>query len=61
MKRYRTLLKGCDDTTIMDVELTDELFQFCTELAELSDEKSTCSCMPVMEIEEIKSDPDNGN
>ena len=48
--KYRVILAGCDESTIVDVDLTDEQHAFLVGLAERFAETSTFDCMPVMKI-----------
>ena len=54
-EKYKITLIGCDDITIIPVELTDEEHELIREISEKSKQTSTYGCMPVMviEVEEI--------
>lgn len=50
-KRYRVTLHGCDDSTPMEVDLTEEEAALVRRLCEQSEAVARYSCMPIMEIE----------
>jgi len=50
-KKYKIGLHGCDDTTYIEIELTHEEKNFVDRLVKLSEENSTYSCMPTMDIQ----------
>ena len=50
---YKISLDGCDDSTHMEMELTDEQAEFVRQLCKLSEENSSFSCMPTMGIKQI--------
>ena len=47
-------LIGCDDSTIFDMEMTEEEYNFLQKVAEKSREVSSYSCMPIMEVSKDK-------
>jgi len=55
MKRYKILLRGCDDSTIFEVELNHAGFEIVEQLSKKSYEVSTYGCMPILDIEEIEN------
>jgi len=54
LKLYRIALHGCDDSTIFEMELTDEEFALAERIAAKSEETSSYGCMPTMVIELIR-------
>lgn len=48
------VLAGSDDSTTMEIAVTIEERAFLERLAELSEETSTCGCMPVLYIRDPK-------
>lgn len=44
-------LHGCDDSTYIDMEITDEEYEFLKRVSNLSKKESTYGCMPTMEID----------
>ncbi len=51
-KVYRICVDGCDDSSILNMELTEEEARVVKLVAAKCTETSTYSCMPTMEIEE---------
>lgn len=49
-KAYRIRLQGCDDKTLMLVELTDEEAALVQRLSDLSEEASESGCQPKMSV-----------
>lgn len=54
MKTYTIAVHGCDDSTFIEKELTDEEAQIIQEVANAITEASFYGCMPTMTIEEKK-------
>lgn len=50
---YRLCLNGCDDTTAIEMDLTDAELAFVQRIAVLSERNSTYVCMPTMRVETI--------
>ena len=48
---YRITLSGCDDTTYIDIDLTEQELAFANRLAEASVRESDYGCMPTMRVE----------
>lgn len=46
----RIMVCGCDDLTIIEMELTYDEYQIIQIVAEMITEKSTYQCMPTMEV-----------
>lgn len=53
-KLYRISVHGCDDSSIFNMELTEEEARVVKLVADKCTETSTYSCMPKMEIEELQ-------
>lgn len=51
---YEIELRGCDDSTIFKLEMTEEEHSFLEKVAELVDKSSTYRCMPTMHIEKVE-------
>ena len=49
-KRYEILLYGCDDTTVMHMELDDDEVKTIEKLSKLSIRTSTYDCQPTLKI-----------
>ena len=45
---------GCDDSTYVTIEATEEQFTFLQSIAEKVNEASTYGCMPTMVVEKAK-------
>lgn len=52
-KKYIIAVYGCDDSTIIEKELTDDELKLIQELAKEITEASEYDCMPTMEIEVV--------
>lgn len=53
MKLYNIILKGCDDDTVIPIELTEEEFELIKKIGKLSQSISEYSCMPILLINEV--------
>jgi hypothetical protein len=53
MKLYRVELHGCDDTTMFDIELSEEELVAIEKIEDLSIKTSSYGCMPILTIEEV--------
>ena len=53
-KKYRISVHGCDDSTIIEKELTEDELKTIRSVAAEVTETSEYGCMPIMIIEEIK-------
>lgn len=51
---YQIKLIGCDDSTVVAMELSPEHFSVLNDLKRLVNEESYYSCMPKMEIERVE-------
>lgn len=51
--KIRVYVVGCDDTTIVELEATEQEVDFAQRLAELVTKTSTYGCEPTMQVEEI--------
>lgn len=51
--KYIISLHGCDDSTIFEMELTEEEYELLKRVAKKTEEVSTYMCMPIMEIEKV--------
>ena len=49
--RYQIAVHGCDDSTYIEKELTDEQFKFLLEIADAITKASTYGCEPTMTVE----------
>ena len=54
MKRYKVSVDGCDDSTIVEMELNELELDFLKRFSKLVNETSTYGCMPTIELEEVK-------
>ena len=54
-KRYIIAVYGCDDSTIIERELTDDELKLVQSIAKQVTEASEYDCMPIMEIETVDS------
>lgn len=52
MNKEKCFIKliGCDDSTLIDLELTNDEIKLLEKIATKSDKISTYSCMPVMRV-----------
>ena len=51
-RKYEITVTGCDDETVVTMELTAQEHELIDHLADLISTRSTYSCMPVMDIGE---------
>ena len=51
-RKYEITVTGCDDETVVSMELTAQEHELIDRLADLISTRSAYSCMPVMEIRE---------
>ena len=51
-RKYEITVTGCDDETVVYMELTAKEHELIDHLADLISTRSAYSCMPVMEIME---------
>lgn len=58
-EKYKIHLIGCDDTTRFYMELEPEEAALLDKVAYISQETSTCVCMPKMKIFKEVKDEDN--
>lgn len=49
-KVYRVVVSGCDDTTVLDIELTDAEFAAVKRVADAVTAASTYGCEPRMYV-----------
>lgn len=54
--KYKITVSGCDDSTSVKQELTDEQFKLISEIANAITEASTYGCMPTMRIEPVNQE-----
>ena len=54
-KKYRIAVYGCDDSTIIEKELTEDELKLIQAVAKEVTEASEYDCMPTMEIEVVDS------
>ena len=45
-------LNGCDDSTIFEMELTEQEYEFLSKVSELANKTSTYQCMPRLYVEQ---------
>lgn len=50
-KKCRILVHGCDDSTVIEKELTEDELKLIRSVAKEVTESSEYDCMPTMEIE----------
>ena len=53
-KKYRISVHGCDDSTIIEKELTEDELKIIKSVAMEVTETSEDRCMPIMIIEELE-------
>ena len=53
-KKYRILVHGCDDSTIIEKELTEDELKVIRLVAKEVTETSEYKCMPIMEVKELE-------
>ena len=53
-KKYRISVHGCDDSTIIEKELTEDELKVIQSVASEVTETSEYRCMPTMEIEVLE-------
>ena len=53
-KKYRISVHGCDDSTIIEKELTEDELKIIQSVASEVTETSEYGCMPIMEVEELE-------
>ena len=51
-RKYEITVTGCDDETVVTMELTAQEYELIDRLADLICTRSAYSCMPVMDIGE---------
>ena len=52
-EKYKIEVDGCDDTTELEIELSDFEYLFVKDLAKKITAASTCGCQPRMSISKI--------
>ena len=52
MKQYKISIDGCDDSTYINISLTDNEAEVIGRVCDQSQIESTYGCMPTMSIEE---------
>lgn len=50
-RRWKITLRGCDDSTSFEMELSDDEANTLRKVSEASKATSTYGCMPIMKIE----------
>ena len=53
-KKYRILVYGCDDFTVIEKELTEDELNITQSVASEVTKASQYDCMPTMSVEEIE-------
>ena len=53
-KKYRILVHGCDDSTIIEKELTEDELDLIQSVAQDVTETSEYICMPIKEVEGLE-------
>ena len=53
-KKYRISVHGCDDSTIIEKELTEDELKIIQSVASEVTETSEYGCMPIMIVEELE-------
>jgi hypothetical protein len=53
-KKYRISVHGCDDSTIIEKELTEDELKIIKSVATEVTETSEYKCMPTMIVEELE-------
>lgn len=59
MTAYRIRASGCDDSTHVDLDLTDDEAAAVRKVAEAITEASQFGCMPVLSIKPAAEEPDD--
>lgn len=54
--KMRIILSGCDDSTVVEMEVTPKELEFLEYLQKEVNDTSSYACMPKLELEEIESD-----
>lgn len=54
MKRYKISVDGCDDSTVVEMELNELELDFLKRFSKLVNETSTYGCMPTIYLEEVE-------
>lgn len=54
-KKYRISVHGCDDSTFIEKELTEDELRLVQSIAKEVTDSSEYVCMPTMEIEVVDS------
>lgn len=55
-KRYKISVHGCDDSTIIEKELTEDELKVIQSIATEVTESSKYVCMPIMEVKEMEEE-----
>ena len=53
-KKYRISVHGCDDSTIIEKELTEDELKTIQSIASEVTDSSEYVCMPTMEVKELE-------
>ena len=53
-KKYRIFVHGCDDSTIIEKELTEDELKTIRSIASEVTASSEYVCMPTMEVKELE-------
>jgi len=48
MRCFSVQIRGCDDSTHFEMQMTDQEYEFLQKVCKLSAETSTYECMPTM-------------
>lgn len=54
--KMRIILSGCDDSTVVEMDVTPKELEFLEDLQREVNDTSSYACMPKLELEEIESD-----
>ncbi len=54
MSMYEININGCDDSTVLEIELTKDEASLIEKIAKMSKAQSIYGCMPTIELLEVK-------
>lgn len=61
LNTYKIILEGCDDTTVFDMELTDDEYNLLVRVSEKANETSTYMCEPRMYVQKITTEKEKND
>lgn len=54
MKKVKVSIRGCDDTTIFNLDVNETEFKLLEKISKLSKDNSLYECQPTIEFEEVE-------